>query len=156
MTAVLAVSLAAAAQAASVASIEGQGSVNRGDGFRPVNVGAELQAGDRVLASQGSSVTISFSPSCEITVRAGESYRIPADPGCEAAAYNGQGEFTQGQLLGIGLVGAGAAIGIGAIIANASGDNDGAPVGKKKSNGNNDNGAQCDSDWDNDACPVSY
>ena len=156
LSAVLAVSLAAAAQAASVSSIEGQGSVSRGGGYQPLQVGAQLEPGNRVLASQGSSVTISFSPTCAITVRAGESYRIPAEPHCEAAAFNGQEGLSQGQLLGIGLVGAGAAIGIGAIIANASGDNDGAPVGKKSSNGNNDNGAQCDSDWDNDACPVSY
>ena len=155
-TTVLMMSFAAAANAASVSALEGQGSVNRGGGFRPVNVGAELQAGDRVLAAQGSSVTISFSPTCEITVRAGESYRVPDDPRCEAAVYNDQGEWTQGQMLGVGVVTAGVAIGVGAIIASTSGDNDGAPVGKKKKNGNNDNGAQCDSDWDYDACSMSW
>ena len=133
LTALLVSGFAAAAQAASVASIEGQGSVNRGGGFGPLQVGAQLEPGDRVLAAPGSSVTITFAPNCAITVLDGESYRVPEDPNCEAAAYEGQGvpgELTQLQLLGISVGVGAAAIGIGALIANASGDNDGAPISK--------------------------
>ena len=124
-TMVFAVSIAAAAHAAVVDAIEGQGSANSGGGFQPLQVGDQLQPGTRVLAAPGSSVTISFSANCAITVLSGQSYRIPEDPNCEAVAYTAEGapaELSQLQLLGLGLAGAGAAIGIAAIIANAAGD----------------------------------
>ncbi len=66
LTALMTASFAVAAQAASVASIEGQGSVNRGGGFQPLQVGAQLEPGNRVLAAPGSSVTITFGPNCAI------------------------------------------------------------------------------------------
>ena len=157
IAAVFAVASIAAAQAATVSSVEGQGSVNRGGGYQPVQVGAELQAGDRVLAGQGSSVTISFSPTCAVTVLPGESYRVPADPQCEAAYVEaGSGELTQGQMLGIGLGIGAAAIGIGAIIANASSDNDGSAFPRNNGRNNNEddnNEEQCDVEYD--VCSVS-
>ena len=128
LTALIVVSGAAAANAAVISSIDGRASANRGFGFKAVNVGSQLQAGDRVLVAQGSSATVSFYEDCEITVYAGETYRIPEDPQCEPAGYVAPEGLSQAALLGISLAGAGAIIGIGAWIALASGDNDGAPI----------------------------
>ena len=122
------VSYAVGAHAAEVTALSGQASANRGVGFKAIAVGAQLQAGDQVLVSKDSETTISFYEDCKITLYAGETYRIPEDPQCEPAAYLAGEGLSQAALLGISLAGAGAIIGIGAWIASASGDNDGAPI----------------------------
>jgi hypothetical protein len=131
---IMALSFAAAAEAAVVTSIEGEGeaSVDRGGGFQALQTGATLKPGDRVLAGRRSRVAIQFAPNCGTWVLWGESFVVPEDPGCDAAAYTeaaGPREMTQAELLGYSLLGAGAAIGIGGIIALAVGDNDANKVG---------------------------
>ena len=122
------VSYAVGAHAAEITALSGQASASKGYGFKAIAVGTQLQAGDQVLVSKDSETTISFYEDCEITVYAGETYRIPEDPQCEPAGYVAPEGLSQAALLGISLAGAGAIIGIGAWIALASGDNDGAPI----------------------------
>ena len=120
LTALIVVSGAAAANAAVISSIDGRASANRGFGFKAVNVGSQLQAGDRVLVAQGSSATVSFYEDCEITVYAGETYRIPEDPQCQP----GGGYFPIARP-GLVFLGAATVIGAAAIIAATQGsDND--------------------------------
>ena len=122
---------AASAQAAEIVQITGGAAVNKGDGFVPASVGTQLIAGNRVMAGKGSEATISFGPDCEIRIFDGETYRIPEDPQCGGAAYVPPSELSQLQVTGLGLLGAGAAIGIGAWIAIAVSDSDGGAPRRK-------------------------
>ena len=111
-------SWAAAANAAVISSADGAVTVNQGYGFKPVSVGSEVYAGQRVLVRSGSA-TITFYDDCEITVYAGNTYRVPDDPECRP----GGGYFP---IAGPGLVFLGAAtlIGAGAIVAATTGSDD--------------------------------
>ena len=104
LTGLMAWALASAAHAAVVSTISGQAFVMTAGGSKPIDVGTHLQPGQRVLASRGSTVTISFAPDCEKTVFPGESYRIPKEPQCEAAAYTEE-QLTQADDSKLGTIG---------------------------------------------------
>ncbi len=123
--------LASTAQAAVVSAISGQASIMTADGTKPIDIGTQLQPGQRVMASRRSTVTISFAPDCEITVFEGESYRIPEEPQCEAAAYT-EGRLTQADqvkldTIGLWVAGAGILAGIIIAVAQSGGGSDDAP-----------------------------
>ena len=120
------------AEAAVVSALSGQASVITTGGLTPIDVGTQLEPGQRVLASNGSTVTIKFSSDCEITVLPGESYRVPEDPRCEDAVY-AETSSTGSSALGLnpivlGLGGAALAAGIVVLATQSDGDDGARPA----------------------------
>ncbi len=105
-----------AANAAVISSADGGVTVNRGYGFKSVSVGSEVFAGQRVLVRSGSA-TITFYENCEITVYAGNTYRVPEDPECRPG-----GAYFPIARPGLVFLGAATLIGAGAIIAATNGN----------------------------------
>ncbi|MBL8566236.1 MAG: hypothetical protein JNM89_11015 [Hyphomicrobiaceae bacterium] len=100
------------AAAATVQVNEGTASVSRGDGFQPASSGTQVGAGDKVLVSEGSSVTIIYSPGCQVSVSAGQVVTIPAEAPClagvveSAPATMGMTGYVIGGVVIAGAVGA--------------------------------------------------
>lgn len=104
------------ASAATIYVNEGTASVSRGDGFQPAGSGAQVGPGNKVLVSDGGSVTIVYSPGCQVTVNAGQVVTIPAEAPCFATtvAPEAAGAGMTGYVIGgVVIAGAvGAAIGL--------------------------------------------
>ncbi len=83
----ISVFLAAGAQAAVLANIEGVVQVNHGDGFKPAAVNAALTPGDRIRTAGGSAV-IHYENGCSMQVRPRQTLVVLATPPvCEAAGF---------------------------------------------------------------------
>ena len=132
LAALIASSFAAASHAAVFTALSGEASVNRGAGFKLLDVGAQLQTGDRVLVSQGRTVTILLSPDCEITVFPEETYSIPEVPRCNAATDQEVGPTQPATLsyqsVALGVAGVGLATGVIIVAAQSGGGDDALPV----------------------------
>ena len=125
----ISVSCAWPVHAAVVSSVSGQTLVNRGAGFEPIEAGAQLQPGDRVLAARRGTATISFGPDCEITIDEGESYTIPEDPQCKRAGYEERRRAVEIGFETIGVWAAGIGVLAGIIVfATQSGGDDSPPA----------------------------
>ena len=131
-------SFAAAAEAGVITSLDGRASVSSGEGFRLAANGTELQPGDRLLVGKDSRVTVAFAADCQIALKEGQILTVSNQSPCSqshvrhldvTSQLNNLGrpvelEYTQGQLLALGLAGAGIAGGIAVLIALRSGDDD--------------------------------
>ena len=105
--------------AASVDTIQGNVSINRGEGFRKISGPTEGKPGDTVMAGQGGSVDIVYDNGCRVKVEHGSVVAIAAEPPCMASV-----EYPDQSLLLGGLVVAGA---VAAVIV-LSNDDDSSPA----------------------------
>jgi hypothetical protein len=81
------------AQAASVTLIRGEALFSRGDGYETLTGSANLDAGDIVVPSPGSSVKVTFSNGCAVFLGGGMVFSVPKVPPCggpSTLASNGQ------------------------------------------------------------------
>lgn len=74
------------ASAAVVYVNEGTASVSTGEGFRPIASGTEVGPGNKVIVSQGGSVTVVYSPSCQETVGSGQVVTVQPEIPCLQAS----------------------------------------------------------------------
>ncbi len=108
--------LSCAASAATVTSVQGNVSINRGAGYAPVNSGTGAASGDKVMAAKNSVGQIAYDNGCVVEVLAGQVVTVLADPPCATGA-----SFLGG---GIGPVIIGAVVVGGAVAAIAASGND--------------------------------
>jgi hypothetical protein len=80
----LAAGLSLPALAASVDSIQGQVSVNRGNGYQRVAASTEAKAGDQVMASPAGSANIVYADGCVVSVKPGAVVSVGAQSPCTA------------------------------------------------------------------------
>jgi hypothetical protein len=91
------------AWAATVESVQGQVSINRGDGFRPVTGAIQANVGDTVMASPGGRAKIVYSDGCPVNVNPGAVVTITAESPCtafaQAAPNDGQYYWVGGAII---------------------------------------------------------
>ena len=96
---------APAAQATSVQNAGGPVSVNSGDGFRPIQGGAQVQPGDVVMAGAGGQAEIVFDNGCRVILPAGNTVTIPAEPpACTPGSTFGDGTYILGAVAIAGVI----------------------------------------------------
>jgi hypothetical protein len=99
---------AAACRAASIQSIQGEVSVNQGQGFHQINGAVEVKAGDSVMVSPGGSATVSYADGCNVDLHPGAVMVIAALSPCASGSYaqeqDRNSDVTQ-WLIGAGLLG---------------------------------------------------
>jgi hypothetical protein len=122
---VFAPSLAAAASVATVQTMEGSLSLNRGDGYVEVLTWADAAAGSQVMANPGSRGKVIYSDGCEVELSPGSVYAIQQASPCKSGLFRGgAAKYVVGGLLVAG--------GVVAVVALTGGD-DGGGGGKKRS-----------------------
>ena len=67
---------------ASIQSIQGEISINRGDGFRAVTAPIQTRAGDLVRASRGSRAKVVYEDGCVVEVKGGTVVRVGTESPC--------------------------------------------------------------------------
>jgi LPXTG-motif cell wall-anchored protein len=101
------------ADAATVGSIQGEVSVNRGDGFRRVTGSSSAKTGDSVMVGSGSSAQVSYEDGCVVNVNPGAVYTVTQTSPCASGANETpQTGITTGQMAVGGALLAGAGAGI--------------------------------------------
>ena len=73
---------AASAQAAVLTNIQGQVSVNTGQGFKPAGPTVDVKPGDRIMTGQGGTAQIDYSETCITSVAADTVVIVQANPPC--------------------------------------------------------------------------
>ncbi len=90
---------ATAGWAATIQPLQGQVSINQGQGFRPINGTVEANAGDSVIVSPDGSATVSYADGCNVTLQPGAVMVIAALSPC-AAGSNAQEQDHNSDLVG--------------------------------------------------------
>jgi hypothetical protein len=94
--------------AATIEPVQGQLSINQGQGFHPVNGRIDANVGDLVMVSPGGSATVSYPDGCKVPVQPGAVMTIlPLSP-CASGSYV-QDRNTMYGNLAFGAAAAGAA-----------------------------------------------
>lgn len=78
---------ATACSAATVQPLQGQISINQGQGFHQIAGAAELKAGDSVIVSPGGSASVSYPDGCNVGLQPGAVMVIPALSPCASGSY---------------------------------------------------------------------
>lgn len=108
-----------AALAATVTTIEGNISINRGSGFKPVTGGGTGAAsGDKVMAGKNSTGQIVYENGYVVEVKAGEVVTVQAQPPSQAGALALGGDAVVPVVAGVAVAG-------GVIAAVAASNDDG-------------------------------
>jgi hypothetical protein len=113
--------VSSAASAATVETVEGQVSLNRGDGYRPIAVVAAAKSGDLVMASPGGSGKIVYADGCAVEVKPGTVIAVQSQSPCKTAHPH----RVRNYLLG-GAAVAGITVGIIALTKNNNNEGGGA------------------------------
>jgi hypothetical protein len=99
--------------AATVGSVTGEVSVNRGDGFRRISSSSTAQPGDSVMVGANSSAQVSYDDGCVVNVNPGAVYTVTETSPCASnAQQSAQSGPTTGQMAIGGALIAGAGAGI--------------------------------------------
>jgi hypothetical protein len=113
--------LAANAQAATLANIEGAVFVDHGDGFRPVVAGSELAPGDRVWADAGSA-NIVYNNGCSSRVGSNQTVAVLASaPACDGGSLKNASDMAPIDVDPVLVGGAAAAGAVGLAVALSTG-----------------------------------
>ena len=84
--AILSVFLCPAVFAATLASVQGQVSVNDGNGYKPVSGPTQLNVGDTVMARPDGSAWVIYDDMCSVPVKPGHVVIIAPEPPCHKTA----------------------------------------------------------------------
>ena len=110
--------MSSAASAAMVEPVEGQVSLNRGDGYKPIAETAAANSGDLVMASPGGSGKIVYADGCVVEVKPGTVVAVREQSPCKT----GHPHRVRNYLLG-GTAVAGVVVGIVALTNNNNNSN---------------------------------
>jgi hypothetical protein len=77
---------ATACRAATIQSIQGQVSVNQGEGFHQINGAMDVKPGDSVLVSPGGSATVSYADGCNVGLQPGAVMVVAALSPCASGS----------------------------------------------------------------------
>lgn len=78
---------ATAAPAATIQPVQGQVSINQGQGFQPANGVTEAKEGDSLIVSPGGSATVSYADGCKVGLQPGAVMVIAALSPCASGSY---------------------------------------------------------------------
>lgn len=108
---------ATACRAATVQPLQGQISINQGQGFHQIDGTAELKVGDSVIVSPGGTATVSYPDGCNIGLKPGAVMVIAALSPCASGSYaqeqdsNWHDHDDKGWIVGGVLIGVGGVLG---------------------------------------------
>lgn len=102
-----------ACYAATIEPVQGQLSVNQGQGFEPVNSRIDANVGDSVMVSPNGAAVVAYPDGCKVNVEPGAVMTIAPISPCASGSYaQGGPTFTTGGLIlggaalgGLGFVG---------------------------------------------------
>lgn len=106
-----AVFLATTCWAATIVPVQGQLSVNQGQGFAPVNGRVDANIGDSVMVSPNGSAVVSYPDGCQVGVQPGAVMTIAPLSPCASGSYAQEqpgtpGTFTPGGMVLLAVTGA--------------------------------------------------
>jgi hypothetical protein len=103
--------LASAAGAATIEPVQGNLSLNQGQGFQPVNSRVNANVGDTVMVGPGGAAAVTYPDGCKVPVQPGSTTTIaplsPCASGSLADDNNSNGLYFLGVAAGFGLAGFG-------------------------------------------------
>jgi hypothetical protein len=103
--------LVSASWAATIEPVQGNLSLNQGQGFQPVNGRVDANVGDAVVVAPGGAAAVTYSDGCKVTVQPGAVTTIaplsPCASGSMADDNNSNGLYFLGVAAGFGLAGFG-------------------------------------------------
>ena len=103
--------LVSASWAATIEPVQGNLSLNRGQGFQPVNSRIDANVGDTVVVGPGGAAAVTYSDGCKVPVQSGAVTTIaplsPCASGSLADDNNQNGLYFLGVAAGFGLAGFG-------------------------------------------------
>jgi hypothetical protein len=103
--------LVSASWAATIEPVQGNLSLNRGQGFQPVNSRIDANVGDTVVVGPGGAAAVTYSDGCKVSVQPGAVTTIaplsPCASGSMADDNNSKGLYFLGVAAGFGLAGFG-------------------------------------------------
>ena len=103
--------LVSASWAATIEPVQGNLSLNRGQGFQPVNSRIDANVGDTVVVGPGGAAAVTYSDGCKVPVQPGAVTTIaplsPCASGSLADDNNQNGLYFLGVAAGFGLAGFG-------------------------------------------------
>jgi hypothetical protein len=103
--------LVSASWAATIEPVQGNLSLNQGQGFQPVNSRVDANVGDTVVVGPGSAAAVTYPDGCKVSVQPGAVTTIaplsPCASGSLADDNNSNGLYFLGVAAGFGLAGFG-------------------------------------------------
>lgn len=104
--------LASASWAATIEPVQGNLSLNQGQGFQPVNSRVNANVGDTVVVAPGSAAAVTYPDGCKVTVQPGAVTTIAPLSPCASGSLaddnnNSNGLYFLGVAAGFGLAGFG-------------------------------------------------
>ena len=103
--------LVSASWAATIEPVQGNLSLNQGQGFQPVNSRVDANVGDTVVVAPGSAAAVTYADGCKVSVQPGAVMTIaplsPCASGSLADDNNSNGLYFLGVAAGFGLAGFG-------------------------------------------------
>jgi len=90
----------AQAQTASVIPVQGDLSLNQGQGFQPVDSRISANVGDSLMVGPGGAATVVYQDGCQVTVQPGAVTSIAPLSPCASGSFAADGE----SLIGAGVV----------------------------------------------------
>jgi hypothetical protein len=103
--------LVSASWAATIEPVQGNLSLNRGQGFQPINSRVDANVGDSVVVGPGGAAAVTYSDGCKVSVQPGAVTTIaplsPCASGSMADDNNSNGLYFLGVAAGFGLAGFG-------------------------------------------------
>jgi hypothetical protein len=103
--------LVSASWAATIEPVQGNLSLNRGQGFQPISSRVDANVGDTVVVGPGGAAAVTYSDGCKVSVQPGAVTTIaplsPCASGSMADDNNSNGLYFLGVAAGFGLAGFG-------------------------------------------------
>lgn len=104
--------VATACRAATIEPVQGDLSINRGQGFQKANGLIDARVGDTVMVGPNGSATVTYPDGCKATVQPGAVTTVGALSPCASGSYaedtnNSNGLYFLGVAAGFGLAGFG-------------------------------------------------
>ena len=102
------------AQAATIEPVQGNLSVNQGQGFQRVNTRVDANVGDSVMVGPGGSANVVYSDGCTVNVQPGSVVSISALSPCASGslAQDSDGGLSTGAIAGGALFALGIGLGV--------------------------------------------
>lgn len=94
--------------ATTITPIQGQVSINQGQGFQPINGLVEAKAGDSIMVSPGGSATVAYADGCNVKLQPGAVMIIAPLSPCASgsnAQEPDQNSGMEGLIFGAGVAG---------------------------------------------------